>query len=200
MTYACYAPGGPNLSKTLVSPVFSSIFTLMSTPTLNHCPKPQKLTSTMGLMRFIYVRSMAFKSTSKFLSGSRLVFGSILFVADKMGDLSLKELKLWEITGSDTDHFPPTSAQVGLTCEARLGHGSSQLGESESDPSGDNCNHHEICCPDVADPIYKPSLESKSDGGPKVFMVGKANPPANQTNAEIARAAEAEIARVAQLA
>jgi hypothetical protein len=143
---------------------------------------------------------MAFESTSKFLSGSRLVFGSILFVADKMGDLSLKELKLWEITGSDTDHFPPTSAQVGLTCEARLGHGSSQLGESESDPSGDNVNHHEICCPDVADPIYKPSLESKSDGGPKVFMVGKANPPANQTNAEIARAAEAEIARVAQLA
>jgi hypothetical protein len=40
-------------------------------------------------MSLIYVRLMAFKSTSKFLLGSRLVFGSLLFVADKMGDLSL---------------------------------------------------------------------------------------------------------------
>jgi hypothetical protein len=27
----------------------------------------------------------------KFLSGSRLVFGSLLFIANKMGDLSLQE-------------------------------------------------------------------------------------------------------------
>jgi hypothetical protein len=45
----------------------------------------------MGLTRFIYVRSMEFDSTNKFLPGSRLVFGSLLFIADKMGDLSLQE-------------------------------------------------------------------------------------------------------------
>jgi hypothetical protein len=44
-------------------------------------------------MNFIYVRSMAFDSTSKFLPGSRLVFGSLRFIADKTGDLSLQEPK-----------------------------------------------------------------------------------------------------------
>jgi hypothetical protein len=44
----------------------------------------------MGLTRFIYVRLMAFESTSNFLPGSRLVFGSLLFIADKTGDLRLQ--------------------------------------------------------------------------------------------------------------
>jgi hypothetical protein len=42
-------------------------------------------------MRFSYVRLMTFESTSKLLSGSRLVFGSLLFIADQMRDLSLQE-------------------------------------------------------------------------------------------------------------
>jgi hypothetical protein len=45
----------------------------------------------MGLTRFDYLRSMAFQSTSKFLPDSRWVLGSLLFVTDKFGDLSLQE-------------------------------------------------------------------------------------------------------------
>jgi hypothetical protein len=59
-------------------------------------------------MRFNFMRSMAFESASKFMSGSRLVFGSLLFIANKMGDLSLQEPGSWEIAGSDTDYVPPT--------------------------------------------------------------------------------------------
>jgi hypothetical protein len=123
------------------------------------------------------MRSMAFQSTSKFFSGSRLVFGSILFIADKMGDLSLQELESLEIVGSGIDHFPPPPARVYLTCEAQLGNGSSISGESELDPSGGNADHHEMCCPDAADPIYKPSPESDSDNNQEIFMVGQAEPP-----------------------
>jgi hypothetical protein len=39
------------------------------------------------------VRLMVFRSTSKFLPGSRLVLGSLLLIADKFGDLSLQELE-----------------------------------------------------------------------------------------------------------
>jgi hypothetical protein len=72
----------------------------------------------VGLTRFVYVRSMAFRSSSKFLPGSRLVFGSLLFIANKIGDLNLQELKSRKITRLDTDRFPLTLVQVGLTSEA----------------------------------------------------------------------------------
>jgi hypothetical protein len=65
------------------------------------------LAPTVGLTRFIYMRSMAFKLTSKFLLGSRLVLRSLLFITDKMGDLSLQEPEPREIARSDTDSFPP---------------------------------------------------------------------------------------------
>jgi hypothetical protein len=45
----------------------------------------------MGLTRLIYVRSMVFESLTKFLPGSRLVFRSLIFTVDKMGDLRLQE-------------------------------------------------------------------------------------------------------------
>jgi hypothetical protein len=51
---------------------------------------------------------MTFKSISKFLLGSMLVFGSLLFIADKMGDLSLQDSEPREITGSDADRIPST--------------------------------------------------------------------------------------------
>jgi hypothetical protein len=91
---------------------------------------------TVGLTRFIYVRSMAFESTSRFLTNSRLVFESLLFIANKMGDLHLQEPESQEITGSDTDRFPPTLVQVSLACEAWLRHESSRSGESMSDSLG----------------------------------------------------------------
>jgi hypothetical protein len=140
-----------------MSLVFPSFSTFVSTPTLNHYHKLRQLAPTMELTRFNYVRLMVFQSASKFLPSSRLGFGSLLFIADKMGDLSLQEPESWEITRSGTNRFPPTPARVGLTCETQLGHRS---GEPESNPSGDNADHHEICCLITVDPIYKLSLES----------------------------------------
>jgi hypothetical protein len=138
----CYPPGGLNLSKTLVSLMFPSISTLVSTPILNHCHKPRQLAPSVWPTRFIYVRSMAFISTSKFLPGSRLVFRSLLFITDKIRDLSLKEPESRENARSNTDRFPPSPAQAGLACEARLGHKSSRLGESKLDPTGDIVDHN----------------------------------------------------------
>jgi hypothetical protein len=57
------------------------------------------------------------------------------------------------------------------------------------DPSGDYIDHHEIYCPEVADPIYKPSSEFDSDGGREIFIVGQGDPPTNQIEEEIYRAA-----------
>jgi hypothetical protein len=153
------------LSKTLASLVFPSISTPVSIPILNHCHKPRQLAPTMGLTRFIYVRSLVFKLASKFLRGLRLVFGSLLFITDKMGNLSLQEPESREIVRSNIDRLPPTLVRVSLACEAWPRHRSTRLLECESDPSGDNINHHEIYCPDAVDSIYKPSSESDSDGG-----------------------------------
>jgi hypothetical protein len=155
MTYDYYTHRGPNLSKPLVSLMFPSVLIFVSTPTLNHCYKPRYPASTVGFTRFVYMRSTTFRSTSKFLPSSRLVFGSLLFIVDKMGDLSLQKTKSREEVGSNTDRFPPMPVRVNLACEARLGHGSSNTGESELDPSGDRVDHHEVSCPEVAYLIYK---------------------------------------------
>jgi hypothetical protein len=83
--------------------------------------------------------------------------------------------------------------RIGLTCEAQLGHRTSNTGESESDPSGHRVNHHEISCLEGVDPIYKQSTGSDSDGSQEVFMVGQGERPTNQIEEEIDRAAEAEV-------
>jgi hypothetical protein len=126
----------------------------------------------MRLTRSSYVRLMAFQSTSKFLPRSRLVFGSLLFIGDKMGNLSLQEPESWKIAWSGTNRVHPIPARDGLACEAQLVHGSSISGQLDLDPSGDITDHHEICCSAAIDPIYKPSPESDSNGGREVFMVG----------------------------
>jgi hypothetical protein len=74
-------------------------------------------------MRSSYVRSMAFQSTDKFLLGLRWVLGSLLFLADKFGDLSLQELESWEIAKSSTGRQPPAPIRVGLINKIQLGHG-----------------------------------------------------------------------------
>jgi hypothetical protein len=117
-----------------------------------------------------------------------------------MEDLSLQEAKSREITRSDTDRVDPILARDDLTCEAWLGHGYSILGESESDPLGDNANHHKICCSATIDPNYKSLLESDSDSGWEVFMVGSGEPPIDQTVEEIVWEAKTEIERLACLA
>jgi hypothetical protein len=47
-------------------------------------------------------------------------FRILLFIVDKIRDLSLKEPKPRGIAGSDTDHFPPTPARGSLACGAQL--------------------------------------------------------------------------------
>jgi hypothetical protein len=91
-----------------------------------------------------------------FLSNSRLVFGSLLFITDKFEGLSLQEPESREVIGSGTDCVPPILTQIGLVSEARLGHGLSVSGEVESDPSGDKAYHHRFSCPAIADPMYQP--------------------------------------------
>jgi hypothetical protein len=54
--------------------------------------------------------------------------------------------------------------------------------------------------PATTDPIYELSLKSDSEGGREVFMVGQGEQPVAKTTEEIAREAEEEIVRVAQLA
>jgi hypothetical protein len=108
----------------------------------------------MGLTRFDYVRSMVFQSSSNFISDSRWVLGSLLFIADKFGDLTLQEPESPEVVGSGTVRVPPISAQVSLIIEAQLEHESNKSGEVELDLSGDKADHHEIGCPATTDPIY----------------------------------------------
>jgi hypothetical protein len=60
----------------------------------------------------------AFQSTTKFLPGSRWVLGSLLFIADKFGDLDLQEPESREVVGSDTDRLPPAPVRVDLVNEA----------------------------------------------------------------------------------
>jgi hypothetical protein len=130
----------------------------------------------MGLMRFNYVRSMTFQSTSKFSPDSRWAFGSLFFIVDKFGDLSLQDPEPWEIIRSGTNCLPPILARVGLITEAQLGHRFNAMGEAKSDPSGDKADHHRIACPVTANPIYQSPTESDFNGGREVYMVWQGEP------------------------
>jgi hypothetical protein len=50
---------------------------------------------------------MVFQFTTKFLPGSRWVLGSLLFDADKFGDMNLQEPESSEVVESGTGHLPP---------------------------------------------------------------------------------------------
>jgi hypothetical protein len=66
----------------------------------------------MGLTRLGFMRSMTFQSTTKFLADSRWTFGSLLFVADKFGDLSLQEPESCEVAGLATSLLPPAPFEL----------------------------------------------------------------------------------------
>jgi hypothetical protein len=61
----------------------------------------------MEPMRSSFVRAMVFQSTTKFLPGSRWFLGSLQFITDKFGDLTLQEPKSCGIVGPGTGHLPP---------------------------------------------------------------------------------------------
>jgi hypothetical protein len=80
---------------------------------------------------------MVFQSTTKFLPGSRWVLGSLLFIADKFGDMNLQEPRSREVIRSGTSRLPPALALVDLVKEARLRHKLIQLGKTDPEPLGD---------------------------------------------------------------
>jgi hypothetical protein len=154
----------------------------------------------MGLTRFSFVRAMTFRSTTKFLSGSRWVPRSLPFVADKFGDLSLQELESCEVVRSSTDRLPLALVRVSLINEAQLRRRSISLGKTDSDPSRDKADHTLAITTAIIDPIYQSPPESDFEGNREVFMVGDGEQPRNKTIEEIAREAEDEIAEAAHLA
>jgi hypothetical protein len=61
----------------------------------------------MGLTRLSFMRVMVFQSTTKFLPGSRWFMGSLEFLTDKFGNLSLQELELGKVARLGIGHLPP---------------------------------------------------------------------------------------------
>jgi hypothetical protein len=100
---------------------------------------------------------MAFQSTTKFLPSSRWFLGSLEFLTEKFGDMSLQEPESSEVTGSGTSHLPPAPVRLGLVNEAQLGHRLGSLGETDMDPTGDKVDHTLAVLTTTTDPIYQPS-------------------------------------------
>jgi hypothetical protein len=144
---------------------------------------------------------MAFESGTKLLSGSRLVFGYLHFIADRMRDLRMQEPEQQKILGLGPDQFPLILVWVGLACEPWPRHDSCRSGLLEFDLTRDRVDHHEICCPIIAYPIYKSMtlLNSDSDDDWEILMVRQGEPPIGQTKEEITWAVEAEIAQAEKL-
>jgi hypothetical protein len=116
----------------------------------------------VGLTRASIVKTMAFQSTTKFLPGSRWFLGSLEFLTDKFGDLSLQEPESSEVTGSGTNWFPLAPVRVGLINKAQLKHGPGSLGETDTVPAEDKADHTLAVLAVATDPICEPSSESDS--------------------------------------
>jgi hypothetical protein len=116
----------------------------------------------MGLTRSSIVKTMAFQSTIKFLPDQRWFLGSVEFLTDKFGDLSLQELESSKVARSGTCHLQPAPIQVSLINETQLELGLGSLGEMDTDPTEDKADHTVTVLTDAKDPIYLPSSESDS--------------------------------------
>jgi hypothetical protein len=67
------------------------------------------------------------------------------------------------------------------------------------DPTGDKVNNILVISAATTDPIHRSSLESDSEGGREVYMVGNREELLKKTTEEIQQEAEEEIACVARL-
>jgi hypothetical protein len=123
------------------------------------------------------MRAMVFQSGNKFLPGSRWFLGSLEFITNKFGDLSLQEPESHEVARSCTSRLPLDPVQVDLVSEAQLRHELNALGETDSDPTRDKANHTLATLTATTDPIYQSSLESNSENSGEVYMVGQGDPP-----------------------
>jgi hypothetical protein len=128
---------------------------------------------------------MAFHSTTRFLPGSRWVLGSLLFIANKFGDLNLQEPKSCEVIRLGTGHLPPAPVWVVLINETQLRHGLIKLGKMDLDPSGDKAAHTSAVFAALIDAIDQSSSKSDSEGDREVYMVGRGDEPPGKTVEEI---------------
>jgi hypothetical protein len=147
------------------------VFHYSSHPWAPILPNPQQLAHTMGLTRLSFVRATTFQSTTKFLPGSRWFLGSLEFLTDKIGNLSLQKLELGKVTGLGTDCFPPSPVWVILVNEAQLRHGLGSLGEADTNPTKDKANHPLAILTAATDPICPSSSKSDSQYGREVYIV-----------------------------
>jgi hypothetical protein len=150
-------------------------------------------------MRSNFMRTMVFQSTTKFLLGSRWFLGSLEFLTDKFGDLSLQEPESSEVTGLGTGRLPLALIQVSLINEAELSHRLDSLGETDTDPTKDKADNTLAILAATTDPIYWRSSESNFEYGREVYMVGQSDQPPEKTAEETQQEAEEEIARAERL-
>jgi hypothetical protein len=154
----------------------------------------------MGLTRSSFVRVMTFQSTTRFLPGSRWFLGSLQFFTDKFEDLNLQDPKSSKVSRSGTGSLPPAPVRVSLINEAQLRHKLNELGKTDPDPTRYKEDHILAVLAATIDPIYQSSLESDSEGGREVYMVGSEEELPEKTTEEIHQEAEEEIPRASCLA
>jgi hypothetical protein len=113
--------------------------------------------------------------------------GSLEFLIDKFGNLSLQEPELNKVTGSGTCHLSPAPVRVGLVNNAQLRHGLGSLGETDTDPDEDKDDHTLADQTTTIDLIFSPSSKSDSEYGREVYMVEQDGELPEKTIEEIQR-------------
>jgi hypothetical protein len=135
---------------------------------------------------------MVFQSTTKFLPCYKWFLGSLEFLIDKYGNLSLQEPELSKVARSGADHFPPTLVQVGLINKAQLGLDS--LGEIDMDTAEGGFDHTLAAQATTSDLIDWLSSGSDSKYDREVYMVEQGGELPEKTTKELQWEAEEEIA------
>jgi hypothetical protein len=110
---------------------------------------------------------------------------SLQFITNKFGGLTLQEPESCGIIGSGIGRLPLAPVQVSLINEAQLGHGLNKLGKMDSDHTGDKVDHTPAILAATTDPIYQTPLESDSEGGREIYMVGNVDELPDKTVEEI---------------
>jgi hypothetical protein len=125
----------------------------------------------MGLTRSSFVRAMVFQSTTKFLPDSRWFLGSLEFLTDKFGNLSLQELELNKVTGSGTDRLPLDLFQVSLVNKTQPRHELGSLEKKDTYPAKVKADHTLADQIAATDTICSPVSVSDSKYSSEVYMV-----------------------------
>jgi hypothetical protein len=90
------------------------------------------------------MRTMVFQYTTKFIPCSRWFLGSLEFLTDQFGNLSLQKPELSEVIESGTDRLLLAPVRIGRVIKAQLRLGSS--GKTDTDPVEDRNKSH-LGCP-----------------------------------------------------